>query len=133
MRRSTFFVLAAVLPGMFGTIMMVAPGLMLGNSLVVPVGPSSAVVTQWAGFGTFTLAVITFLSRNDPGSAALRAVMWGNIVFHVLGMAFDTYDFSTGFMGTSGLVTGLVPHTLLASGFAYYLAGLEKHEPSRSP
>lgn len=70
--------------------------------------------------------VINFLSRNDPGSPALAAVMVGNILFHVLGIGVDTYDYVSGFMKLSGLVSGLVPHTLLADGFAYYLSQLPR-------
>jgi len=71
------------------------------------------------------LALINFLCRNDPGSPALRAVMAGNIVFHALGIGIDIYDAAIDAIEISGLVSGIVPHTLLAAGFVYYLAKLE--------
>jgi hypothetical protein len=126
MRRSYFFVLAAIVPGLFGLVMMVAPDLMLANSLAADVDATTRVVTQWVGFGAFSLAWINFLSRNDPGSPALRAVMIGNILFHVLGIGFDVYDYIAGFMKISGLVSGLVPHSLLAVGFGYYLLKFQR-------
>jgi hypothetical protein len=126
--RKQFLILAAIVPGAFGLVMMVAPDLMLGNSLAIGVDASTRVVTQWVGFGVFSLGLINFLSRNDPGSAALRAVMLGNVAFHVLGIGFDTYDYLAGFMKISGVVSGVVPHALLAVGFVYYLVKL----PSRA-
>jgi len=111
-------------------VMIASPALMLGNSLAVPADPSTEFTTQWAGLGTFALAVINLFSRNDPGSAALRAVMVGNVVFHVLGIGLDSYGFSAGLMTTSGLVTGLIPHGLLALGFVYYLLAFQRHSPT---
>ena len=82
------------------------------------------------GFGVFSLAWINFLSRNDPGSPALRAVLIGNVLFHALGIVFDTYDYSAGLMRLSGLVSGLVPHGLLAIGFVYYLLKSSQKNPA---
>jgi hypothetical protein len=121
MTRTQFFLVAAVVPGVFGLVMMLAPGMMLKSSLTEPAHATATTVTRWVGFAVFSIACITFLSRTDPGSDALRAVMIGNIVFHLLGIVMDTYGFLARTMTASGLVTGLVPHTALAIGFAYYL------------
>ncbi len=120
MKRNHFFIVAAVVPWLFGLVMMLVPDLMLGNSLASAYEASTRYVTQWAGFGVFSLGWITFLSRNDEGSPALRAVMVGNILFHALGIAFDTYHYLIGFTRASGLLSGLIPHALLAGGFLYY-------------
>ncbi len=124
MTRTQFFVLAAVVPGLFGLVMMFVPRMMLKNSLTEPAHETATTVTRWVGFAVFSIACITFLSRTDPGSDALRAVMIGNIIFHLLGIVIDTYGFLTRTMTTSGLVTGLVPHAALAAGFVYYLNAL---------
>jgi len=131
MKRSHFFILAALVPGVFGLVMMVRPDAMLANSLALPMDIPTRVVTRWVGFGVFSLAWINYLSRNDPGSPALRAVMIGNIVFHVLGIGVDLHDYFSGFMTPSGLVSGLVPHGLLAVGFAYYLLRLTGRKQPR--
>lgn len=126
MKRSQFLILAAIVPGLFGLVMMVAPDLMLGNSLTTDADASVRAVTQWVGFGVFSLGGINFLARNDPGSPALGAVMIGNIAFHALGICFDAYDYIAGLIKTSGLVSGLVPHSLLAIGFGYFLLKLPR-------
>ena len=101
MQRSHFLIVAAVVPGAFGLVMMVAPDLMLGDSLALLADTATRVVIQWVGFGVLSLAWINFLSRNDVGSPALKAY------------------YASGFMTLSGLVSGLVPHSLLGGGFAY--------------
>ena len=98
MKRSQFLILAAIVPGVFGFVMMVVPDLMLGNSLTASADDTVTAVTQWVGFGVFSLGWINFLARNDPGSLALRAVMVGNIAFHTLGIGFDAYDYVAGLM-----------------------------------
>jgi hypothetical protein len=126
MQRNRFLVVAAVVPCVFGAVMLFAPGVMLSNGLVFPIGASTKVTTQWAGYCVLALALINFLCRNDPGSPALRAVMTGNIVFHALGIGIDAYDFSIGAIDVSGLLSGLIPHSVLGGGFIYYLAKLRQ-------
>ena len=121
MKRSVFILIAALIPVMFGSLMMFAPELMLYNTLTVEITTGLRAVTQWVGFGVFTLGIINFLARNDNGSASLKAVIVGNILFHGLGMCFDVYDYSIGIMRLTGLITGLIPHSVLALGFVYYL------------
>ena len=124
MKRSSFLLIAAIIPLLFGLVMMLAPDKMLSNSLHNEANLQTLSVTQWVGFGVFTVGLINFLSRNDDGSLALRAIMIGNIVFHSLGICFDVYDYSIEIMKLSGLVTGLIPHSLLIIGFVYYLLKL---------
>lgn len=128
MKRNIFLLIAAIIPGVFGLVMIVAPDKMLSNSLMGEINLMTRVVTQWVGFGVFSLGLINFLSRNDTGSTALNALMIGNVVFHSLGLAFDIYDYSIGIMRLSGLTTGLIPHSLLIIGFVYYLFNTTKTE-----
>lgn len=128
MKRSHFFIIAAFIPALFGLVMMLAPSAMLDNSLTEPAHPTTIVVTRWIGFAVLSIGLITFLSRSDPGSPALKAVMVGNIVFHGLGIGFDVYGYLTRSMTASGLISGMVPHTLLAVGFVYYRVRLSAPE-----
>jgi hypothetical protein len=122
MKQSSFLIIAALIPLLFGLVMMIAPDNMLSNSLTSETNLQTRSVTQWVGFGTFTIGLVNFLSRNDTGSIALKALMLGNIVFHSLGIFFDAFHYALGVMKLSGLITGLVPHSLLIAGFVYYLS-----------
>lgn len=126
MKRSIFLTIAAIIPGLFGLVMIFFPDKMLSNSLIGEINLATRIVTQWVGFGAFSLGLINFLSRNDPGSTTLNALMIGNIVFHSLGLVLDIYDYSIGIMKLSGLITGLVPHSILIIGFVYYLSKMTK-------
>ena len=132
MKRNHFLIVAALVPWLFGAVMMFVPDLMLSNSLATEFEAPTGIVTQWVGFGVFSLGWINFLSRNDGGSPALRAVIVGNILFHTLGIGFDTYHHQIGFMTTSGLISGLVPHAILAIGFLYYLLDVRKGDATSS-
>ena len=103
MKRSSFLLIAAIIPLLFGLVMMFVPDAMLSNTLTSGAHLQTHAVTQWVGFGVFTIGLINFLSRNDGGSTALKAIMIGNIVFHTLGVFFDIYDYSIGVMQLAGL------------------------------
>lgn len=124
MTRTRFMLVGAALPGLFGLVMMLSPGTMLDNSLATAPEPATLTVTRWAGFAVFSIACITFLARHDEGSPALRAVVAGNVVFHLLGIGMDVWGFAEGIISTAGLVTGVLPHGLLAVGFAVLLVRL---------
>jgi hypothetical protein len=47
MRRNHFLILAAIVIGVFGSVMKLVPDLMVSNSLAAPAGPQTAAVTQW--------------------------------------------------------------------------------------
>ena len=127
MKRSGFLILAAIVPGLFGLLNMLAPE-GVRTILTVDVNAAVMAVTRWYGFTTLSLGAINFLARSDPGSPALRAVMIGNIVFHVLAIGFQADDYIAGLLTTSGLVMALVSHSLLAIGFAYFLLKLRRQQ-----
>lgn len=128
MKRDTFLLIAALVPLAFSLVMMFAPGKMLSTSLVVEADLQTHAVARWVGFGVFSMGIITLLARHDKGSIALRSIMTGNVVFHLLGLFFDTSDYFTGVMTFSGLITGLIPHALLIMGFVYFLLKLPKSQ-----
>lgn len=127
MKRSQFLMVAAIVPGLFGLLNMFAPEGVL-SILTVDVNAGVTAVTRWYGFTTLSLGVINFLARSDPGSPALRAVMIGNVAFHVLAMGFQAADAIAGILTTSGLVMALVSHSLLAIGFIYFLLKLPRQQ-----
>jgi len=124
MKRNVFLTIAGILALLFGLTMCFAPGKMMQN-LAVTSDQAAFNVLQWAGNMLIAIAFINFMSRNDTGSPALRAVMIGNIVLHVGGLIVDFYQYSIGFVNTSGLVTGMIVHILLITGFVYYLSKMK--------
>jgi hypothetical protein len=122
MTRKQFLLVAGVLALFFGASMLLAPQQMLANMAVD--APEARRVLQWMAVTLLAVGCINILSRDDPGSVALRAVLIGNIVLHVLGFGIDVYHHSLGFVQTSGVAMGAVVHGLLTAGAAYFLAKL---------
>lgn len=119
MRRSSFLLIAAIIPLLFGSVMMFVPDQMLSNTLTSDADLQTRSVTQWVGFGVFTIGLINFLSRNDRGSKCITSYNNWKYCFHTLGLFFDIYHYSIGVMQFAGLITGLAPHSFLIIGFVY--------------
>ena len=122
MARRHFLLIAGLMALFFGVTMLAAPDQML-TSMAVD-SPGAERVLQWMSCVLISVGLINILSRNDDGSTALRAVMLGNIVLHLLGFGIDVYHHSVGFVQQSGVIMGGVVHGLLTLGFAYYLSKL---------
>src|ERR1051326_30177 len=85
MKRQTFMLIAALLACAFGLSMLLSPASMLAN-MTTGAGPDAARVLRWSGTALFSIGIIPFFSRNDPGSPALRGVMIGNVMIHALAL-----------------------------------------------
>jgi hypothetical protein len=70
------------------------------------------------GSNLIAVAVINFLSRGDIGSTALRAVVIGNIVIHVIGLGAD---FSERYPRNAGIWVSVAIHVAFILAFGYFL------------
>jgi hypothetical protein len=116
MSRKLFLTIAGVLACFFGLGMLAAPQQVLSN--MARDAREAELVLQWMGVVLFSVGIVNLLSRDDPGSRALRAVMIGNIVLHLLGFGIDVYHHLLGFVQASGVMMGAVVHGVLTAGFA---------------
>ena len=123
--RKIFLIIAGILPIFFGLNMMFNPKVML-DMVAIPTDASMRMVLQWMACPLATLGVINFLSARDEGSTALRAVLLGNVVVHILGMGVDIYQRAIGQLNLQGVVFGAVIHLGLGGGAAYFLMRLSK-------
>ena len=114
MKRQHFLIISALIAWLFGLMMIFVPDKALET------GSSTNLGMQMFGVALFSIGVINFFSRNDPGSKALKAVMFGNIILHLAGEAFDVYDYSAGFVQLSSILASGIIHILLLVGFVYY-------------
>jgi hypothetical protein len=124
MTRSRFLLVAGILALFFGASMIAAPQQMLTNMAVD--AKEARMVLQWMGVTLLAIGCINIFSRNDAGSPALRAVLIGNLVLHVLGFGIDVYHHFLGFVQASGVIMGGIVHGLIGAGSAYYLRGLSR-------
>ena len=75
------------------------------------------------GVALISLGVVNLMSSADIGSTALRAVVVGNIVVHVLSPIVDVTE---AFPWTAGRWVGLAIHVVLIVAFGYYLMNWNK-------
>jgi hypothetical protein len=126
MKRNHFLIISSLLAWIFGLAMIFVP-----DSTIAPVS-SVNLGMQSFGIAFFSIGVINFFSRNDPGSKALKAVMFGNIILHLGGEAFDVYDYTAGYTQLSGILGSGIIHILLFVGFTYYLLKIPKYSEPES-
>lgn len=121
MNRSRFLVIAGAVGCVFGLSMILVPVQMLAGMTTITSACSMNAV-RWMGPGILAVGVINIFARKDPGSDALRAIMTGNIVLHLIAWSLDFTDYRAGIVTPSGFALGTVVHALLAAGFVYYYA-----------
>ncbi|MFN8352969.1 MAG: hypothetical protein U0Y10_00860 [Spirosomataceae bacterium] len=126
MKRYTFLTISAVVGAFFAVYMLLAPNKMM-ESLGTSPSDSANVVLQATSVMLLSISAMTFLSRSDGGSLALRAILIGNIVMHVVALPIDWIAYEQGiFTQISGIIPGTVTHLVFAVGFVYFLAKLKK-------
>jgi hypothetical protein len=121
MSRQTFMAAAAVVAALFSAVMVFAPDKMM-EGMGTTLQDTTKIALQAVAAMLFAIAVMTFLARKDEGSVALRAVMIGNIVLHIIATPIDWIAYSQGiFPQISGFLPGTVVHVIFGAGFVYYL------------
>jgi len=116
MKRNIFFLISALLAWTFGVLMIFLP-----DSMASPTVTGMNIGMQWFGIALFSVGVINFFARNDPGSKALTAVMIGNIFLHLAGGGADIYDYTQGVVQLSSILMPGIVHLLMIIGFVYFL------------
>ena len=96
----------------------------LGSETIIQgysLGPSNVAERLFAraiGASLLTLGVIDLLASMDLGSPALRAVVIGNVVTHILDLIVD---FSEGAAANPGVWLSAVVHVVFIVAFGYCL------------
>ena len=125
MKRQTFLTIAAALGTLFSLYMFFAPAKMM-EGMGVQSNDTINVILQVMCVMLFTIAVITFLARRDEGSIALRAIIIGSIMMHIISIPIDWVAYQRGiFTQISGLIPGTIIHIILGVGFILCLKNLK--------
>lgn len=121
MKRSVFLLISAIVSAVFAAMLFFTPGPMM-DGLGVTANGAMILLLRLIAVNTIIFGIMNFLARNDEGSAALRALMMGNILLHIGNIAIDWYGVSIGEYKAVGLIAGTVVHIAFGMGFIYYLA-----------
>jgi hypothetical protein len=120
MKRKYFLILSGIVAWIFSLGMIFMPE---GFTSGISAQPPTAAVNTWAQFlGTnlFAIGFINLFSSFSPWSSALRAILWGNIVLHVLAIATDVNAYNNNIINLGGLMQGTVVHAVFIIGFSIY-------------
>jgi hypothetical protein len=84
---------------------------------------ASRLFARAEGAALISLAVANLLASADRGSTALRGLVVGNLLIHILGIIID---FTETYPRTGGWWVGLVVHVIFIIAFGYYLLNWQK-------
>jgi len=111
--------IGAVLAWVFGAMLLLAPGPFFAP-IGIAVDDKIATIAQNQGAALIAIGVIDFLARRVTDPAALRAVLWGNIVVQALSLAVAVRALALGIFPTKG-APSVVIHVVLGALFAVAL------------
>ena len=124
MKRSTFLAATAGIAAVFGLGMLLAPDMFFALYGIAP-GDASSLFARSLGCSLMAVAVINWMARNAGDSAAMRAILAGNIVLHVIGIFLDASAVLAGTMNAQGWGS-IILHIVFAAGFVYYFVNLSR-------
>ena len=124
MKRSVFFLIAAVLFAAFGALMFFAPQV-AAQAFALTASTGTDALFRILGATLLALGVMNFLVRNHPASETLKAVLWTDVATHGLGTIADFWSVAAGSLAFSSIVAGLVVHLVVGLGALVYVLRME--------
>jgi len=120
MKRSTFFLIAAILGALFGVLMFFLPTKAAEG---FGVGAVPETITMFRALGAFILALglMNFLVRNHEDTVTLKAVLLTNIVSHALDMVAGLWGVADGVLTITKITPGILTHLFIGIGSFIYL------------
>lgn len=118
MKLNTLLVTTAVIAVIFGLVFLFAPEKSVAL-YGVALGPGGAVMTRFFGATLLGFAVLTWLARNETGSATRKAVIPALIVTNVAGFVVALAGQLSGLVNALGWSTVAI-YVFLAMGFVYF-------------
>ena len=119
MNRTTFLIIAAIIPALFGIALLLAPAQMAAT-YGTTLNASGIHVARIAGSSLIVIGWITWGARNGSGAEAMRAVLVSGAVANVLDLLISGYATMNGVIGSGIGWATVVLHILLAAGFGYF-------------
>ncbi|MBX7142172.1 MAG: hypothetical protein K1X63_13940 [Chitinophagales bacterium] len=119
MKRSIFFLIAAIIAGLFGGMMLLAPA-KAAEGFGILSTPESTILFRALGAMIFSTGVMNFLVRNHPDNITLKMVLLTNLVTHTLSTVADLWAVSDGILEITKAAPGLVAHLLIGIGSLIY-------------
>lgn len=118
MKLSTLMVIKAIVCLAFGILLVAIPGLLM-SVYGVTLGEGGILMARLYGASLLGNLMLTWFSRNDPGSEALRAAVLGLFVYDAIGLVVAIVAMLSGVMNPLGWSIVAI-YLLLTIGFGYF-------------
>lgn len=125
MSRPVFFIILVIIGLIFSALMLVIPTtLAIGTGLTG--SAENAVLFRNIGGLILGLTLCNFLVRNEPDSPALAAILWMNLVVHVMAILADLSGYAQGALALQNFLPGAVIHALVAFGSWVFISRMNR-------
>jgi hypothetical protein len=118
MKLSTLMVVKAVVCLGFGILLLAIPGLLM-SLYGVTLDQGGVLMARLYGASLLGNLLLTWFSRNDPGSEALRAAVLGLFVYDAVGLIVALVAVLSGVMNALGWSVVAI-YLLLTVGYGYF-------------
>jgi len=119
MNRTTFLIIAAVITGLFGIGLLLAPAQMAAT-YGATLNAAGLLVARIGGSALIALAWVVWGARNGPGAEAMQAVLVAGLIANVFDLLISGYATMNGIIGYGIGWATVVLHLLLGAGFGYF-------------
>jgi hypothetical protein len=130
MKRKHFLLISALVAWAFSIGMMLSPGSFTTGISTAQPTPEVNAWAQFLGTNLFGIGFINFFSSYSPWSGAVRAILLGNIVLHVLAIAADANAYMNNIINLQGIMQSTIVHVVFIIGFCYYTFVRSTHDMS---
>jgi len=121
MRRSTFMAIGALIAFAFGLAFIVVPAQLMAL-YGVALDTAGQLMGRYFGSAFLGIGVLTWLGRNAPQGDALRAIMMGNFILSITGLAVGVLAALSG-LGNALLWSDVAIYLLMTAGWVFFLFG----------
>lgn len=118
MKLSTLMVVKAIVCLGFGILLVAIPGLLM-SLYGVTLGEGGILMARLYGASLLGNLMLTWFSRNDPGSEALRAAVLGLFVYDAVGLIVAVAAMLSGIMNPLGWSIVAI-YLLFTVGYGYF-------------
>jgi hypothetical protein len=130
MKRKHFLLISALVAWIFSIGMMLMPSGFTSGISTIPPTPEVNAWAQFLGTNLFAIGFINLFSSRSPWSGAIKAILWGNIILHVLAIAADVNAYMNNIINLQGIMQSTIVHLVFIIGFCYYTFKKSTHDMS---
>ncbi len=124
MKRSVFFLIAAITAGLFGAMMFFVPD-KAAEGFGLHATPETQILFRALGGMILASGCMNFLVRHHEDNITLKAVLLTNVITHLLSMIADMWGVADGVLEFSKAAPGQIAHLFVLICSMIYLVRMK--------